>query len=135
MKILIDTDVLLDVALGRPEFVEASAAVLRWSERHPGFAAIAWHSLSNLAYLMEPDVRPFLRDLLGFVRVATVGSEEARIALELPLNDFEDSLQSAAAQAFGASHIVTRNLRDFRKSPVPAITPAQFRVRFLPFVG
>lgn len=128
MKILIDTDVLLDVALGRPEFVKASAQVLRWAERHPGFAAVAWHSLSNLAYLVRPDVKPFIVELLAFVKVAPVETDDALRALRLPMADLEDALQAAAAQAFGASNIVTRNGKDYRGSPVKAVSPESFLV-------
>jgi len=44
----------------------------------------------------------------------------------LPLTDFEDSLQVAAALSCGAQFIITRNERDFRKSPVPALSPDSF---------
>lgn len=55
MKVLIDTDILLDVALGRTEFFDDSAAVLIWAESHPGQASVAWHSFSNIAYLLKSD--------------------------------------------------------------------------------
>jgi predicted nucleic acid-binding protein len=129
VRILIDTDVLLDVALARAEFLLASAVALRWAERHPGHAAIAWHSLSNLAYLLRPDARPFASDLLRFVHVARTGTDEAQLALHFPMADLEDALQAAAAQAFRASYIVTRNTSDFRGSPVPALSPAHFAAR------
>ena len=51
MKVLIDTDVLIDVALKRPEFADDSQRVLEWAENKAGEAAVAWHSLSNLAYM------------------------------------------------------------------------------------
>lgn len=126
MKVLLDTDVLLDVALLRREFYEASARVLEWAEAEPGQAGVAWHSLSNLAYLVRPDARPFLRDLLQFVEVAPVSTESARLAVEMSLGDFEDALQVASALAFGASFLITRNLAHYKRSPIPALSPAQF---------
>lgn len=42
MKVLLDTDILLDVALFRKEFFEASAGVFEWAEAEPGQAAVAW---------------------------------------------------------------------------------------------
>ncbi|MCL5952723.1 MAG: PIN domain-containing protein [Chloroflexi bacterium] len=126
MKVLLDTDVLLDVALFRREFYEASARVLEWAEAEPGQAGVAWHSLSNLAYLVRPDARPFLRELLQFVEVAPVSTESARLALEMSLGDFEDALQVASAIAFGATFLVTRNLAHYKRSPLPALSPAQF---------
>lgn len=126
MRVLLDTDILLDVALRRGRFLADSAAVLRWAESEPGRAAVAWHSLSNISYLLRPDARPFIRGLLEFVEVAPTGTDAARHAVGLPMTDFEDALQAAAALAFGASSIVTRNARHYRRSPVPAISPADF---------
>jgi predicted nucleic acid-binding protein len=126
MKILVDTDVLLDVALRRESFFEASGRVLDWAEGEPGQAAVAWHSLSNLAYLVRPDTRDFIRDLLQFVEVATVGTAQALQATNFPMKDFEDALQAAAALSFGADYIVTRNLPHYKNAPVPALSPVQF---------
>lgn len=52
----------------------------------------------------------------------------------MPLTDFEDSLQVAAALACGAQFIITRNERDFRKSPVPALSPDLFLRRHDPLL-
>lgn len=126
MKVLLDTDVLIDVALKREPFSAAAASVIQWAEDAPGQAAVAWHSLANIAYLVKPDARPFLDHLLRFVNVAPTGTREAKQALGLPMSDFEDALQAAAAIAFGAECIVSRNLAHYRKSPVPALSPSQF---------
>ena len=126
MKVLLDTDILLDVALRRPGFFEDSAAVVSWAEANPGEAAVAWHSVANLFYLVRPDGRKFIRELLDFVEVARVGSEEMRAALGFPMKDLEDAMQASAALSFGARHILTRNLPDYRHSPVPALRPEMF---------
>src|SRR6059036_1336935 len=114
MRFLLDTDVLLDVALRRERFFEESAGVVTWAEGEPGQAAVAWHSLSNIAYLFRPNARGFIRDLLRFVEVPPVATDESRQAVDLPIADFEDALQVSAAIAFRASFIVTRNLRHYR---------------------
>jgi hypothetical protein len=126
MKALLDTDILIDVALKREPFWASAAKVIDWAEDAPGQVAVAWHSLANIAYLVRPDARPFLEHLLRFVDVAIVGTREAKQALGLPMNDLEDALQAAAAVAFGAECVVTRNLGHYRKSPVPARSPSQF---------
>lgn len=126
--ILLDADVLLDVALDRSPHVQASAELLRRLERGPGSAFVAWHTLSNLYYLVRPvsgkdDARAFLGDLVDFVVVSPTDTDDFRYAVELPLGDFEDAMQVAAARACGATSIVTRNVPDFRGSPIPAVTP------------
>jgi predicted nucleic acid-binding protein len=126
--ILVDTDVLIDVALDRAPHADAAAELLTLLERRPRMAFVAWHTLSNFHYLVSPtrgkdDARSFLVDLTRFVSVAPTDTEDFHFAATLPLTDFEDALQVAAARACGASFIATRNVRDFRSSPIPARTP------------
>ncbi len=125
MKALLDTDILLDVALARQPHAADSAAVLRWAESG-GAAAVAWHSLTNCAYLLKGGGRPFLERLLRLVEVAPVATADARRALELPMSDAEDAFQAAAALAWQADVIVTRNVSDFHRSPVRALSPTAF---------
>ena len=125
MRILIDTDVLLDVALIREPHAEQSTAVLRWAEAG-GDAAVAWHSLANCAHLLRARGRPFLSELIQIIEVAPASTADARRTLALPMADLEDAFQAAAALAWGANAIVTRNTADYRRSPVDALTPSAF---------
>ncbi len=124
MRILLDTDILLDVAFARQPHVADSAAVMEWAEAG-GAAAVAWHSLTNCSYMLKGG-KPFLEKLLKIVEVATVGTVDAKRALSLPMADVEDAFQSASAVAWKADFIITRNLPDYRRSPIPAITPTNF---------
>ncbi len=123
MKVLLDCDVLLDVVLNRAPYRDASARLLDWAERHPGRCVVAWHTLSNLFYLAEGNVRAFVGELLAFADVPRTGTDDVRYALSLPMQDLEDAMQSAAAVAARADFIATRNVRHFKQSPVPALTP------------
>jgi hypothetical protein len=125
----IDTDVLLDVALGREPWLATSSDTVAWAVDHPGSAAVAWHTVANIAYLAPGAARGFLGDLLLSVDVAPCSTRHAQEALAFPMGHLEDALQAAAALAFGADWIVTRNLPDFRGSPVPAIAPSAFAGR------
>ena len=99
MRALVDTDVLLDVALKREPFFAEARELIRWAQDEPGQVGVAWHSLSNLAYLVRPDARSFISHLLQFIEVASTGSREAKQAMGFPMADLEDALQSAAALA------------------------------------
>ena len=125
---LLDTDLLIDVALDRRPHSGHSSELLNRVERGPQRAFVAWHTLSNFYYLVRPahgdaDARDFISELVRFVAVAPVDTAAARYAVSLPMADFEDAMQVAAARACGAQHIVTRNVRDFVRSPIPAVTP------------
>jgi predicted nucleic acid-binding protein len=131
VKVLLDADVLLDTALHREPFAADSDRVIRWCQETPQAAMVAWHSISNLYYLLslaldDSKAREFITDLLRFVAVASGGTSGVRHALTLPLRDFEDALQVAAAISGGAGVIISRNVRDFRRSPLPAVTPSHF---------
>lgn len=130
-KILIDTNVLLDVALNRTALVQDSAKVLDWAEQNPKQAAVAWHSLSNLAYLVKQDARAFIADLLVFVEVVAGDSKTVRQALLLPIKNFEDALQASAALEFGAALIVTRDISDFKSLAMKTMTPKEFVQTFM----
>jgi predicted nucleic acid-binding protein len=131
VKILIDTNLFLDVALKRQPFLADSAKVLDWTENNPKHAAIAWHSVSNIAYLLQGNARDFLSDLLVFMEVAAGDTATVRQALGMQTRDFEDALQAAAALEFGADLIVTRNPNDFKKLPIAVMTPAVFVQNFM----
>lgn len=129
MRLLIDINVLLDVALQRPGAPAASRLLGMCGRRHEGW--LAWHSVATLAYLIDRgqssvSSRDFIRSLLVWADVAKTGRSDALAALELPMRDFEDALQVAAAMACGAQFIITRNERDFKTSPVPALNPDAF---------
>ena len=127
---LLDTDVLIDVAVDRHPYSESSTELLDRVERGVGRAVVAWHTLSNLDYLVTPargnaDTRDFIAELVRFVSVAPADTPALRYAVSLPIPDFADAMQVATARACGAEHIVTRNVRDFRRSPIPAMTPRE----------
>ena len=128
--ILLDTDVLLDVALDRHPFSGPSSALLDRIESGSEGAYMAWHSVSNIYYLVSPvrggvNTRDFIVDLTRFVCVAPADAESIRYAAALPMDDFEDAMQVAAARSCGARQIITRNLRDYERSPIPAIGPQE----------
>ena len=128
--ILLDTDVLIDVALDRRPHSGPSSAVLDRTERGARRAFVAWHTLSNFYYLVTPvrgdaDTREFIAELTRFVGVAPSDTAALRYAISLPMADFEDAMQVAAARACGARHIVTRNVTDFAQSPIPALRPQE----------
>jgi predicted nucleic acid-binding protein len=131
MRPLLDTNVLVDVALRRPGLHEGSGAAVAWCLNNPGSGLLAVHSLATFSYLFgratgSAKAREFIADLIEGTDIARLDNSEVKRALALPMIDFEDALIAAAAESAGATHIVTRNLPDFRKSPVKAVSPEDF---------
>jgi predicted nucleic acid-binding protein len=128
--ILLDTNVLIDVALDRAPHADGSSALLELLERRGRMAFVSWHTLSNLYYVARPrrggaEATAFLNRLTRFAQVAPGDTETFRFATSLDMPDLEDAMQVAAAWSCGARFIATRNPKDFRKSPIPARTPEQ----------
>ena len=134
MKVLVDTNVLLDVAQDRVQHRVESEAVLKWCEDHPGQSFIAWHTISNLYFIIGEDriAREFIADVLKIFEIPLSGTATARVALSLPLTDFEDALQVAVALEAGADVIVTRNEQHFSRSPVLPQNPRAFLAALRP---
>jgi len=131
MRILIDANVLLDVALARPGLHEASGEALSQCGREENTAFVAWHTLSNVYYILRRQADhdravEFLEDLLQWVQVVGVGHADAVRAFGYRMRDIEDALQLSAAEACSADVILTRNIGDFRASPIRACTPDDF---------
>lgn len=131
MRVLLDTDVIIDVAIDRQPFSVASGEILSMVENGFIEAYLAWHSIANFYYLVssgknESKARKFIKEILEFVDIAKTGKREAMFALQLQMKDFEDALQVSAANACLAEWIISRNLKHYRNSPVPAISPTEF---------
>jgi predicted nucleic acid-binding protein len=133
VKILLDCDVLLDQLLRREPFLANASRVFNACEAGKIHGAIAWHSLANAHYVAADGKRAlkFFEDLLSFVEVAGGGTELALEAIRSGFSDFEDALQSVCAKQFEADFIVTRNVKDYKLSPIKAVSPSEFIGKFL----
>ncbi len=128
MILLLDTDVLIDVALDRSPYSEDACTLLDWLENRPGNAYVALHSIANFYYLARPsrghsNTKEFILELIKFISIAPTNSKGIITAANLAMKDFEDAMQVAAALACQADIIVTRNIRDYSKSPIRALMP------------
>ncbi len=129
--ILIDTDILLDVALAREPFLNESSIILDRAESGQLKAFIAWHTIANFYYMTEKGSNgknniSFIKDLLQFVKISPTKTVDVLYAIDLNFKDFEGALQVAAAKVCKANFIVTRNIKHYKSSPIPAIIPAKF---------
>lgn len=128
--LLVDSDVLLDVALARSPHFADSKRILLAVEAGVESAAMSWHSVANLFYVIrqhqtDAAARAYIERVRTALVVPRAGSDDLAFALALPMRDFEGALQVAAARACDARLIVTRNQRDFLNSPALAASPAE----------
>ena len=131
MRITVDLNVVLDVVQKRESLYAASAAVLSRVADGTVTGALPAHAFTTLHYIVEryagPDKAGELVDwLIRDFDVAEAGRDELVYARKLGFPYFEDGVVAACAARAGSDFIVTRNISDFRTSPVPAITPEEF---------
>jgi predicted nucleic acid-binding protein len=133
VNVLIDANVVFDVVEKRQPHYAASNHVLCLCRRRVLAGMVAYHTIANVFYQYGKPAVPFLKDsLLPHVRTVSADSPLVMQALAWGMTDFEDALQAAAARANGAAFIISRNVKDFKQSHVPALTPSDYLARFHP---
>ena len=130
MKILIDTHVILDVLCNRTDFVEDSLKVFKYCEAGQVTGVISALSIPNIVYIMRKEldagkIREILTTLTSIFTVADLRESDLMKAADLDFSDYEDALQSVCASRVKANFIVTRNIKDYKNSAIPAIKPAE----------
>lgn len=131
MVILIDTNAIIDYLITREPFYKAALGVIERCADGRLSGYIAFHSVSNLWYILrkvpEDKRREWLGDICSILKVAGASHREVVRAIEMEeFKDFEDCLQDRCAKGIGAKYIITRNKVDFSGSEVPAILPEDF---------
>ncbi len=131
MRVLLDTNVILDVGLQRQPFYSLAVAVIEASDFDTRHLFITASMATDVYYLMRKakgreQALDFLRDLLDVVDVCQVDRSTLQVALNSDFPDFEDAVQNAAAVRHEIDVIVTRNKADYRSSPLPVLTLDEF---------
>ena len=131
MKLLLDTNILLDIALKRQPFVVQAAHVLTIAQHRKFPLYMTASTITDLFYIIRKakgkDVAlAFIEDLLQYVDVAAVDKSVIMRALKLGLADFEDAVQVGAAEQAGIDIIITRNESDFENAAIRALNPGEF---------
>lgn len=135
MRVIVDTNVVLDVFLARKPFAPDAARVFALTEQSRIEAWICATTVTTVDYLLSQSLprskaREALRMLLSIFDVAIVNKPVLERALASPMKDFEDAVLAEAGVLAGAKVVVTRNARDFSRASIPALTPQEFLLRF-----
>lgn len=131
MKLLIDTNVVLDFLLVRPGF-EASSEIIGLTSQEGTIECVTASSATDIFYLMNKELKDAgeckrkLSVLLEIVTILKVTSEDIQDAIRSDWEDFEDSVQYFVALNNSVDIIITRNKKDFSKSVLPVYTPEEF---------
>lgn len=132
MRILADTNVILDVLLKRQDFYKSSLEIFHLAEAKRIKAFVSSSSVTDIYYMLQKQLRnkeqslEYIKKLLSVFHVAKTDSKSIRSAVSLNWADFEDSVQYSAALRNSLKCIITRNTRDFVLAEIPVYTPEEF---------
>ena len=129
MKILFDTNVILDVLLDREPFADDAALLMSLVEKSEITGFICATTVTTIQYLAskalgQKNASRHIKTLLALFVVAPVNRVVLEGALASKFTDYEDAVLHEAASHAGAEYIVTRNMADFKKSQLPVFSPA-----------
>jgi len=131
MNVLLDTNIVLDYILKREPFFKSANTIFRWSYEQKITSYISASALTDIYYLVKQArdkvvAINFITDLVQFIQIAAVDKSVIISALMSDFTDFEDAVQNAAAKNIGITHIITRNIKDYKKSSLIIQSPDIF---------
>lgn len=132
MKVLADTNVILDILLKREPHFTASYTVLDLAAQGKIKVLLTASCVTDIHYLLRRSgldptaAKTALLQLLTIIELADVRPVDIERALYSKMTDFEDALVAEVADRTQCSHIITRNIKDFSDAKVPALTPLDF---------
>ena len=134
MKVLIDTNVILDVLYKREGFYEDSLKIWKLCETRKIDGYISALSIPNIVYILRRELDPekaleVINNINLVFKIYDLKSEIIMQAAEKKTKDYEDALQMVTAQKLKASFIVTRNIKDFTGSKIIAVKPSELLER------
>lgn len=129
-RILIDTNVILDLLAHRIPFYEATVGVFNLAAKKRISLFLSALSVADTFYILRKTLGSkeslvVIRDLLSLAAILPVDQLTINQALDSDFPDFEDAIQNQVALQNNMEILVTRDLTGFKSSPLPVITPAE----------
>jgi predicted nucleic acid-binding protein len=130
VKVLFDTNVILDVLLEREPHIDAAAKLFALADNGRINGCICATTATTIYYIAAKSfgarrARDQVHGLLGLFEVAPVGKDVLDGALDIDFSDYEDAVLHEAARAAGATVIVTRDRDDFANAAIPVLDPIE----------
>jgi predicted nucleic acid-binding protein len=130
IRVLLDTNIIIDFLTDRQPFAIHAADIFRHARKKSIELFASSHSFATTHYILkkllpEKEVRSTLTTLNQHLKILPVTEKEIQHALSSNHHDFEDSIQIFTSINGSIDIIITRNIKDFKKSPVKVNTPDQ----------
>jgi len=129
MRVLVDTNVILDFALNRVPFADSAATIFQHIEQQTFSAVVSASAVTDIFYLLQKekvDAIAFLKDFLSAVDVLGVDKAIIMYALYSGWIDFEDAVQAQVAIENNIDAVITRNTKDYSMlKEIQVLTPTE----------
>lgn len=131
-KLFLDTNIVIDLLAKREPFYEEAASLFTMADKQQIQLFVSALTFANTNYILLHEMKAeeaklILRKLKLIVHVINLNEKIVELSLnDDDFKDFEDALQYYTALENEADAIITRNLKDFQKAKLPAMTAAQF---------
>ena len=130
MRVLFDTNIVLDVLLNRSPFVEHSASLVSLTENEIIEGYLCATTITTIDYLVSKSVskeqsKKSIQKLLSIFSIAEVNKNVLLLSAESKFTDFEGAVQHYSGKLAQVDAIATRNINDYKHSEYPAYTPSE----------
>ena len=132
MKAVIDTCVIVDVLQSRKPFCDDAQTIFLLSANHQFEGFLTAKSITDIYYLThrqthsDQATRDIISKLCTLFDLLDTTDMDIRNAISSEVSDFEDAVMIETAVRSGSDCIITRNTKDYSRSPIPVYTPAEF---------
>jgi predicted nucleic acid-binding protein len=129
-NILLDTNIILDIALKRDPFFDAASEIFSLIDEGKIYCYITATTITDIYYIASKEknrsiAKEFIKNLIRIVGILGVDQHVIYRALESDIKDFEDAIQVSSANYSNVNIIVTRNKQDFIDCGLNVYTPGE----------
>lgn len=134
MKVLIDTNVIIDALTSREPWNESAETIFIMAANHMIDMYITASSATDIYYLVRKylhsvdQAKQVMEKLYSLAGILTVSEIECIDALASPVNDYEDAVVERVSARADMDYIITRNVKDYQQGMVKAISPDDFNI-------
>lgn len=132
MRVLVDTCIIIDALQARVPFAEAAQKIFIHSANKQFEGYLTAKSVSDISYLThrlthsDAETRKILSKLFTLFHLLDTTSLDCRKAISSEISDYEDAIMAETAIRSEMDCIVTRNVKDYAKSPIMVYEPMEF---------
>lgn len=132
MRILVDTNICLDILQNRPGLFQSSRDALIQASDKGYKLYITTATVMDIMYITRKSFldnaqqKVTVENFISAFKLLKIAKKDIKYAFSGVMKDFEDAVQAKCAKSHRLNLIITRNIKDFINSPVKAITPEDF---------